>query len=150
MRKKLTAIAASSALLFASAMSVAASLIPLGVHDGIYTVPVQINRTVTAEFLVDSGSSVVVIPENMLKTLIARGTVTQEDILGTGTAMLADTSLYKSVQLRIRELRVGDIVLRDVLAAVSPSLIQPILGQSFLGRFGSVTFDNQRRLLMLQ
>jgi predicted aspartyl protease len=149
MRKKLAAIAALLILLFVSETSFAASVVALGIHDGIYTVPVQVNRAITAEFLVDSGSSVVVIPQSMLRILVARGTVSNEDVLGTGTAMLADTTLYKSVQFRLRELRVGDVVVRDVLAAVSPSLIQPILGQSFLSRFGSVTFDNQRRLLML-
>lgn len=150
MRKRLRAIVAICTLLLVPASSFGASLVPLGVHDGIYTVPVQVNRAVTSEFLVDTGSSVVVIPESMLKILIANGTVTRDDILGTGTAMLADTSLYRSVQLRLRELRIGDVVVRDVLAAVSPSLIQPILGQSLLSRFGSVTFDNQRRLLVLQ
>jgi hypothetical protein len=57
--------------------------------------------------------------------------------------------LYESVQVRLRELRVGDIILHDVVAAVSPALIAPLLGQSFLGRFASVTFDNQRHMMIL-
>ena len=104
MRKKLAAIAALLILLFVSETSFAASVVALGIHDGIYTVPVQVNRAITAEFLVDSGSSVVVIPQSMLRILVARGTVSNEDVLGTGTAMLADTTLYKSVQFRLREL----------------------------------------------
>ena len=130
-------------------ISVWAAEIPLGESGGIYTVPVQINRSVTLQFLVDPGSAVVVIPRSVLNSLVLNGTVTQDDVVGTGIAELADRSLYRAVRLRLRELRVGDKVVRDVIAAVAPALSQPLLGQSFFGRFASVTFDNQRHLLIL-
>lgn len=71
------------------------------------------------------------------------------DVLGTATAILADRSLYRAVGLRLRELRIGDKVVRDVTAAVAPGTSYPLLGQSFLGKFGSVTFDNQKGVLIL-
>ena len=40
-------------------------------------------------------------------------------------------------------------MIRDVVAGVSPALIAPLLGQSFLGRFATVTFDNQRQVMIL-
>jgi predicted aspartyl protease len=126
-----------------------ASEIPLGQSGGIYTVPAQINRSMTVQFLVDPGSAVVVIPRSILNQLIRDGTVTQDDIVGVGVAELADRSLYEAVHLRLRELKVGDIVAHDVIAAVAPALSQPLLGQTFLGRFASVTFDNQRHVLIL-
>jgi clan AA aspartic protease (TIGR02281 family) len=125
------------------------SEVALGESGGIYTVPVQVNRSVTLPFLVDPGAGVVVIPQSLLKRLVLNGTVTEGDLIGIGIAELADSSLYKAVQLRLRELRVGDAVARDVVAAVSPGLSQPLLGQSFLKRFASVTFDNQRHVLVL-
>ena len=130
-------------------LSARATEVPLGESGGIYTVPVQVNQSVTLQFLVDPGSAVVVIPKSVLSQLILNGTVRQDDIVGVSIAELADRSLYKAVQLRLRELRVGDRVVRDVIVAVAPALSQPLLGQSFLKRFASVTFDNQRRVLIL-
>ena len=126
-----------------------ATEVPLGESGGIYTVPVQVNQSVTLQFLVDPGSAVVVIPRSVLDRLILNGSVRQDDIVGVSIAELADRSLYKAVQLRLRELRVGDRVVRDVIVAVAPALSQPLLGQSFLKRFASVTFDNQRHVLIL-
>lgn len=149
MRYTLTSIAAFLMFLSASPTPLRASEIPLGTSGGIYTVPVQVNRSVTLQFLVDSGAGVVVIPEPVLESLVRNGTVTRDDVLGTGTAELADRSVYRAAQVRIRELRVGNTIVRDVIAAVSPGLSQPLLGQSFFSRFSYVTFDNQRHVLIL-
>jgi hypothetical protein len=132
-----------------SPISVWASEVPLGESGGIYTVPVQVNRSVTLPFLVDPGAAIVVIPRSVLSKLVTNGSVTQDDILGTSVAELADSTAYRAVQIRLRELRVGDNVAYDVLAAVSPGLTYPLLGQSFLKRFALVTIDNQRRVLIL-
>jgi hypothetical protein len=138
------------ALLFASHVSWArAAEIPLGESGGIYTVPAQINQSVTAEFLVDPGSALVIIPQSLLRTLVLRGTLTQGDIVGASIAELADSSLHEAVHVRLQQLRVGDVVLHEVIAAVSPGLSHPLLGQSFLGRFASVTFDNQHHVMIL-
>jgi hypothetical protein len=149
MRYKRTALMACLTIWLLLPVSAWASEIPLGQSGGIYTVPAQINRSMTLQFLVDPGSAVVVIPRSILDQLIRDGTVTQDDIVGVGVAELADRSLYEAVHLRLRELKVGDIVAHDVIAAVAPALSQPLLGQTFLGRFASVTFDNQRHVLIL-
>ena len=122
---------------------------PLSRSGGIYTVPVQVNGSLTAQFLVDPGAGVVVIPVSMLRSLIANRTIAESDVLGYGTAELADSSMYVTARVRLRELRIGNTVARDVTAAVSPGLTQPLLGQSFLQRFASVTFDNRRHVLIL-
>jgi gag-polyprotein putative aspartyl protease len=149
MRCRRAILSALSISFFFPSVLAWASEVPLGENGGIYTVPVQVNRSVTLPFLVDPGAGVVVIPQSLLKRLVLDGTVTEGDLIGIGIAELADSSLYKAVQLRLRELRVGDAVARDVVAAVSPGLSQPLLGQSFLKRFASVTFDNRRRVLVL-
>src|SRR5215472_5239631 len=73
----------------------------------------------------------------------------QDDILGIGAAELANRFSFRAVQVRLRELKIANIVVRDVIAAVSPELTLPLLGQSFLNRFSLVTFDNERRVLIL-
>lgn len=144
-----SSIVAAFLLLLMFSLSAWAAEVPLGESGGIYTVPVQVNQSVELQFLVDPGSAVVVIPRSVLDRLILNGTVRQDDVVGVSVAELADRSLYKAVQLRLRELRVGGTVVRDVIAAVAPALSQPLLGQSFLKRFASVTFDNRRRVLIL-
>jgi hypothetical protein len=149
MRHKLIGLAVFIAFLCQSSLSLRAAEIPLGTSGGIYTVPVQINRSVAMQFLVDPGAGVVVIPLAVLRELIRNGTVTEGDVIGLGTAELADRSLHLMARVRLRELRIGDAIVRDVTAAVSPALSQPLLGQSFFRRFASVTFDNRRSVLIL-
>lgn len=149
MRCKPAGVAAFLVFVLLSSPPAGATEVPLGESGGIFTVPVQVNQSVTLQFLVDPGSAVVVIPRSVLDRLILDGTVRENDVVGVSVAELADRSLYKAVQLRLRELRVGGVVVRDVIAAVAPALSQPLLGQSFFKRFASVTFDNQRRVLIL-
>lgn len=149
MRCKAIALAVFAVLVSHLPNPLRAAEIPLARNGGIYTVPVQVNRSVTAQFLVDPGAGVVVIPVAMLRNLIANGTVAESDVLGFGTAELADSSMYVTARVRLRELRIGNTVVQDVTAAVSPGLTQPLLGQSFLQRFATVTFDNRRHVLIL-
>lgn len=149
MRCKAIALAVFAMLISHLPNPLRAAEIPLGRSGGIYTVPVQINRSLTAQFLVDPGAGVVVIPMSMLRSLVANGSITEDDLLGFGTAELADSSMYVTARVRLRELRIGNTVVHDVTAAVSPGLTQPLLGQSFLQRFATVTFDNRRHVLIL-
>jgi clan AA aspartic protease (TIGR02281 family) len=136
-------------LLLQSAASPRAAEIPLGSSGGIYTVAGLINRSVAVEFLVDPGAGTVVIPASALQQLVQNGSVNEGDVIGIGAAELPDSSLYLTARVRLRELQVGNTAVRDVTAAVSPALKHPLLGQSFLRRFGLVTFDNRRQVLIL-
>jgi hypothetical protein len=126
-----------------------ASEIPLGTNSGVYTVPVQINRSINLEFVVDPGAAVVVIPTSVFRALVTNRTLTQDDILGISAAELADRSSYRAVQVRLRELKISNTIVHNVIASVSPELTLPLLGQSFLSRFSLVTFDNERHVLIL-
>ena len=149
MLRKLMRLAVFLVVLLLLPLTLRAAEILLGTSGGIYTVQVQVNGSITTQFLVDPGAGVVVIPLAMLRSLVANGTVTQSDVIGIGTAELADSSLYLTARVRLRELRIGNIAVRDVMAAVSPRLSQPLLGQSFLQKFSSVTFDNRRGVMIL-
>lgn len=149
MRYRLIGLAVFVLLIFRSGVPLWASEVRLGTTGGLYTVPVQINGSITLQFLVDPGAAVVVIPLPVLKFLIRSGTMSQSDIRGEGTAELADRSLYEALEVILPALRIGDTVVRNIRAAVSPGLNMPLLGQSFLNRFSSVTFDNRRHVLIL-
>ena len=105
--------------------------VQLRVDSGIYSVPVQINRSMTLQFLIDTGATAVALPEKVVQQLISNGTVTKDDLIGTGTALLADQSSYRTAGFRLRELRIGNVVVSDVLAIVSPGVECRFSGKTF-------------------
>lgn len=118
-------------------------------RGGLYAVSAQINGAIKIEFLVDSGATTVVIPVDVFLTLRRTGTITPSDILGMATSVLADGSTREDTKVRLREIRIGTRSIKDVQALVIPVRGDPLLGQNVLSKFGSVTFDNQRRVLVL-
>jgi clan AA aspartic protease (TIGR02281 family) len=118
-------------------------------QGGIYALPVQINGAITLKFVLDSGATDVLIPADVFLTLLRTGTVSQNDFLGSQTYSLADGSKLKGARFIIRELKVGNQVATDVVASVGPVTGDLLLGLSFLSRFGAVTLDNERHVLVL-
>ena len=123
---------------------------PMVKEGGVYKVPVLINDTITLKFVVDSGAADVSIPADVVLTLIRAETITQSDFIGAQTYTLADGSTTSSRTFRIRSLKVGDIVLLNVLGSVADTNGELLLGQSFLGRFKSWSIDNTSHTLILE
>jgi len=118
-------------------------------HGGIYVVPVRINEALTLRFIVDSGASDVLIPADVVLTLARTGTIADDDFIGDQSYTLGDGSTVKSARFVLRELQVGDQVIRNVPASIGRVESVPLLGQSFLSRFSTWTLDNERHALML-
>jgi predicted aspartyl protease len=116
---------------------------------GTYRVPVIINGAITLKFILDSGASDVLIPADVFLTLLRTGTVSESDFLGSQTYSLADGSKLKGARFIIRELRVGGYIATNVVASVGPVSGDLLLGLSFLSKFGAVTLDNERHVLIL-
>jgi clan AA aspartic protease (TIGR02281 family) len=114
-----------------------------------YYVPVRINDTITIPFLLDTGAGDLVIPEDVARTLIRAGALKSGDFIGKRSYQIANGSEEVSPLVRIREVRVGDHAVRNVTAGITPSNGEPLLGQSFLSKFGAVTIDYKRLVLVL-
>ena len=125
------------------------AVVPLQDRNGTLTVPVVVNGALTLPFIVDSGASDVTVSENVVRALLQKGSVSRSDFLDTVVARLADGSTIPSQRFRIRSLQVGDRVVENVVAGISPGSGTLLLGQSFLSRFKSWSIDNQRRVLVL-
>jgi TPR repeat protein len=117
-------------------------------QHGIYMIAVRINETMILPFILDSGASEVVIPSDVFLTLLRSGTVRESDFLEPGTYVLADGSKQSSDRFILHEVRVGDHVVRNVIANVAPVRGDPLLGQSFLSKLPSWAIDNQRHVLV--
>jgi hypothetical protein len=118
--------------------------------SGVYTFPVRFNDTVTLDAIVDSGAANVVVPDYVFKTLLNANTVTENDLMGTSTLIIADGSKMASQRFRIRSLQVGNRVLENVEASTAPDNAPILLGQSALKKFSSWSIDNKRGTLVLK
>jgi predicted aspartyl protease len=114
--------------------SAAADTIQLEEQGGTYLVAVRINDAITLNFVLDTGAADVAIPEDVFLTLKRTGTIKKSDFIGPGTYVLADGSEQPSERFVLHEVRVGDHVVRNVIANVAPVKGDPLLGQSFLSQ----------------
>jgi predicted aspartyl protease len=119
-------------------------------EGGVYVVPVRFNDMITLSAIVDSGASDVSVPADVVSTLIRTKTITDQDFLGQQTYVLADGSKVPSQQFRIRSLKVGDKTVESVVASIASVNGEILLGQSFLNRFKSWSFDNEQHTLVLR
>jgi predicted aspartyl protease len=126
-----------------------AILIPVKAQGGTYVVPVLINKAITLNFVIDSGSTDVSIPADVVLTLIRSGTLQRSDFTGTQTYRLADGSTVPSATFRIRSLTMNNLVIENVEGSVANVKGDLLLGQSFLSRFKSWSIDNAKQALVL-
>lgn len=118
-------------------------------EGGVFHIPVRINEAITLNFVIDSGAADVQIPLDVFSTLIRAKTITDSDLVGEKTYVLADGSKQKAPKFLIREIKVGDHVLHNVAASVGSPLGALLLGQSFLSHFDAWTIDNRAHVLRL-
>jgi clan AA aspartic protease (TIGR02281 family) len=125
-------------------------VIKLEEDHGVFVVPVTVNGNMNLKFIVDSGASDVTIPADAVAALMSSGTVSRSDFMGEGIAVLADGSKTKIQAFRLRSLRLGNLLLENVTASVSPANAPPLLGQSFLNRLKSWSLDNATHTLIVK
>jgi clan AA aspartic protease (TIGR02281 family) len=119
-------------------------------QSGVLMVPAVLNGIVSANFVVDSGASDVVVPESLLQALRKAGKFSDADFTGTQMVKIADGSVVKARTFVLRSFSVSNRVLDNVKASVAPNNAMPLLGQSFLQRFSSWSIDNERQVLLLR
>jgi clan AA aspartic protease (TIGR02281 family) len=114
-----------------------------------YRVPVRLNRTITLPFVLDTGATDLVIPADVALTLIRAGALRRSDFIGKRRYSLANGSEEVGDRVIIREVQVGQHAVGNVTAIVNPPASDLLLGQSFLSKFGTVTLDYKRLILLL-
>jgi predicted aspartyl protease len=123
--------------------------IPLRREGNTYSVPVLVNGIIPIPFILDTGAGDVLLPAEVVFTLLRTGTLRSSDFVSHRPYVLADGRELPSAQFKIRELQVGQHTARNVTAGVGGLGTDPLLGQSFLSRFGSATIDYKRSVLVL-
>ena len=73
------------------------------------------------------------------------------DIKGKEYCSTATGEIHEGTKIRLREIKIGDSVLRNVEASVTHNQQAPLLlGQSVLERFGTITIDNINSRLIIK
>jgi hypothetical protein len=123
---------------------------PLSVDGGVYLVNATINSAATLPLTLDSGAGDLSLPASLAMKLVQNGTLSSADYVGERIYITANGSRLKQPVYRLRSVTVGGITVNDVECSVGRDDQPPLLGQTFLGRFGSWSIDNHRRVLVLR
>jgi len=126
-----------------------ANRVPLRKSGGVYEVPVTINNSLHIHFILDSGAAEVFISPDVATTLLRTGTLGPEDVLPSRTYRLADGSLTESRRFMIKELKIGDRIIKNVECSVAENQSAPmLLGQSALEKLGDYSIDYTNQVLI--
>ncbi len=122
--------------------------IPLSDESGVYRVPVTLDGWLVRPFIVDSGAAHVQVSAEVFLTLFPQGAPPPEFLPGA-SYRLADGRVVRSRRFVIRSLRIGDYEFQQVPASIGDPDAPLLLGQNVLGRLGTWSIDNRRRVLVL-
>jgi aspartyl protease family protein len=139
------------ALSTASSNNGEANQIPLIKDEsGVYQIPVLING-VEMSFVFDTGASLISISNVEANFLFKQGKLSKEDILGEVNFSDANGDISVGTVINLREVTLGNRVLKNVQASVVDNSVAPLLfGQSALAKFGKISIDYKRQVLIIE
>ncbi|MFV5699638.1 TIGR02281 family clan AA aspartic protease [Flavobacterium sp. ZT3R17] len=128
-------------LMLVSGMSIAQTTILMNEVNGVYYVPCEVNG-IKMNFIFDTGASNVSISKTEAEFLIKQKLLTKEDFIGRVNYRIADGSIKDGIEVRLKEIKIKDLILKDVTATiVSESSAPLLLGQSALSKLGKFEVD---------
>lgn len=117
---------------------------------GTFEVPCQING-LPLKMIFDTGASDVSISSVEANFMLKNDYLSENDIKGKRYYQTASGQISPGAVITLREVRLGDAVLKNVEASVVNSQNAPLLfGQSAMERFGAITIDNENNKLIIK
>lgn len=109
---------------------------------GTFEIPCSVNG-LSLNMLFDTGASDVTISSVEANFMLKNNYLSKDDVKGKNYYQIANGDLVEGTIVTLREVKVGDALLRNVDASVVKSQKAPLLlGQSVMERFGTITIDN--------
>ena len=126
-------------------------VVPFRNENGVKFVQVKVNG-VGLEMIFDTGCSGALISVAEANYLYQKGKLTQEDVLGTTQAQIADGSVVENMVVNLKEVVINDQILcPNVQATVANNLNAPLLlGNEILDRLGTIKIDNESETLIFK
>ena len=117
---------------------------------GTFEIPCDING-LPLQMIFDTGASDVTISSVEANFMLKNGYLSEKDVKGKRYYQIANGQLSEGTIVTLREVKIGDAVLRNVDASVVNSQKAPLLlGQSVMERFGTITIDNINNKLFIK
>lgn len=111
-------------------------------YSGTYEIPCQVNG-LPLKMIFDTGASDVTISSVEASFMFKNGYLSGKDVKGKTHYMTASGDIHEGTVLKLKEVKLGDAVLRNIEASVVGNQKAPLLlGQSVLEKFGTITIDN--------
>ncbi len=124
--------------------------IPFTPEGGCFSVKCTINE-LPLNFLFDTGASSVSLSQVEANFMLKNGYLNRNDIVGTGRFVDANGDISEGTVINLRNVNFGGMQLSNVRASVVRNQRAPLLlGQSVLGRLGSIEIDNEGRKLIIK
>ncbi|MEA3491014.1 MAG: retropepsin-like aspartic protease [Campylobacterota bacterium] len=118
-------------------------------RGGVYYTPVTLNDTIELEFVIDSGASLVYIPDHVFEQLKADNSIENSDILGKGQSRIANGDIVDIIIINIKKLTIGQTEITNIKAGVGINGSLVLLGQSALKRLEPWSLDTKKSILKI-
>ncbi len=117
---------------------------------GTFEIPCEING-LPLEMIFDTGASDVSISSVEANFMLKNRYLSEKDIKGKAYYQTANGEISEGTTFTLKEVKIGDAVLKNVEASVKKNQKAPLLlGQSVMERFGTITIDNINSKLIIK
>ncbi|MBR1538011.1 MAG: TIGR02281 family clan AA aspartic protease, partial [Bacteroidales bacterium] len=119
-------------------------------RGGTYEVPCAVNG-LPLKFIFDTGASDITLSSVEADFMLKNDYLSEKDFRGSRKYLTASGSICDGAVVCLKEVKVGDVTLRNIEASVVKNQQAPLLlGQSALERLGSITIDNEASRLIIR
>lgn len=126
------------------------NIVEMEKKDGVRYVWIEVNG-IALKFIFDTGASSIFISPAEALVLVKQGTLSEEDLIGQEQYQDATGGISVGTVINLKEVKIGNKILRNVKASVSDNVDSPLLlGQSALEQFGSIEIDNRNSRMIFK
>lgn len=123
--------------------------IPFSKEDGVCKVKCAINN-LPLYFVFDTEASDVSLSSVEATFMMKNGYLKSSDVIGKQNYMMANGEISAGTVINLRNVNFGGLDLDNIRSSVVHNQTAPLLlGQSILGRLGSIEIDNAKRVLRI-
>jgi hypothetical protein len=116
---------------------------------GMHKIKITIGG-ITKVWMIDSGAADLLISEEYASELKKNGFISQVNYIGEGQYSLADGSIISCKRYKVDNLKIGRLVVNNVILAVSKDGKEFLVGKSLLNKFSEWSIDNKNNFLILK
>lgn len=123
--------------------------IQLSSENGVYKIWVEISG-VRKSFVLDTGASEISISQSLENELISKNLLQKADYLEPALYRIADGSIVMCRRVKLKQVKVGNLTIKNVIASIGVSETPLLLGKNFLDNFQRWSIDNKSKILTLE